>query len=548
MPIEPDFAYKYEATLTRVEAKRNGVFYTPFKLVERMTLEGLRLIQSKQQTVLDPACGAGLFLASAFGIMSEKANTASGALSIFRSSIFGIDKDEAAVQKAREALRKMILDFPMSGSFHQEIDEALSRNILARDSLEMPLADWHALFPNPFRDGGFSLVIGNPPYGLSRDGKLSGAEIKNLKSRFSGCLNGKPNKYLAFTALGTELLSAGGVLSFVIPNSWLGIKDGLGLRTTLIKDGQIVFLDTFESDVFNPAVEVVVLIWKKDGAGEHLTLRRFAGGDSNKHNRSIRLPIPVIKSDPEFKISPNWEPKNESALSTIRFNSTPISALKDIFNPHIAVQAYALGKGSPPQTKEDVKSHKFHAKEPKDKNYLKYLNGSDIGRFSVSWSGEFIAYGPWLSEFQPVKRFTAPRIAVREITAKRPYLIQAAALTEPAVYNKSILNINLGPQGSEQDLYALLAVLNSKLGSFVVLAAGRKTQRRKFPKLVLADLKDFPYPNGKIAKLAKIGRVLMRGDPSASNSELDEMVFEAFNISDSERKHIENSLAANESK
>ena len=47
---------------------------------------------------------------------------------------------------------------------------------------------------------------------------------------------------------------------------------------------------------------------------------------------------------------------------------------------------------------------------------------------------------------------------------------------------------------TENQLLALLGILNSNLASFVIMQRGRKSQRRIFPKIVNDDLKDFPLP------------------------------------------------------
>ena len=127
---------------------------------------------------------------------------------------------------------------------------------------------------------------------------------------------------------------------------------------------------------------------------------------------------------------------------------------------------------------------------------MRYLEGRDVARFRVSWSGRFLRYGPWLAEHPPLSRFDGPRVLVREIIGKTPRVVYAAYVDEQYVYNRSILHVRLKKYNEQAKIYAqaLTGILNSPLASFVLRHRGRKTQRRLFPKLVNDDLKEFPLP------------------------------------------------------
>ena len=57
------------------------------------------------------------------------------------------------------------------------------------------------------------------------------------------------------------------------------------------------------------------------------------------------------------------------------------------------LKAYEGGKGDPSQTKEMKKNRVYHSMEKQDETYIKYLQGKDVCRYKLNWSGEYLKYG-----------------------------------------------------------------------------------------------------------------------------------------------------------
>jgi hypothetical protein len=157
------------------------------------------------------------------------------------------------------------------------------------------------------------------------------------------------------------------------------------------------------------------------------------------------------------------------------------------------MQAYEKGKGTPPQTQADVDDHVFDQDRKIDAQTHPYLQGKDVDRFGLTWSGMWMRYGPWLSQPRELKMFTRPRVLLREITAKPPYSLLSCFTEEPFLSNKSVLTI-LHENDDFAELKALAAVLNSKLMTFFYKGYGVKGERKLFPKVVIRNLREFPYP------------------------------------------------------
>ena len=151
------------------------------------------------------------------------------------------------------------------------------------------------------------------------------------------------------------------------------------------------------------------------------------------------------------------------------------------------------GKGNPPQTQADVDHHIFDVESKIDDRTHAYLQGKDVHRFGLAWSGMWMRYGPWLSQPRDIEMFMRPRVLLREITAAPPYSLLSCFIDETYLSNKSVLTI-LHDRDDSIELKALAAVLNGKLMTFFYKGYGVKGERKLFPKVVIRNLREFPYP------------------------------------------------------
>ena len=88
---------------------------------------------------------------------------------------------------------------------------------------------WETFFKNVFRDGGFDVVIGNPPYVRQELFK----EIKPyLKTKYK-VYTGVADLYVYFIEKSYDLLSKDGVFSMIVSNKWLRAGYGKEFRSWL---------------------------------------------------------------------------------------------------------------------------------------------------------------------------------------------------------------------------------------------------------------------------------------------------------------------------
>lgn len=548
----------YEPLFNLGNNKRDGLFYTPQPIVTRILDAALE--QAPERPLLfDPTCGSGLFLLEALQLLG-RGKRAEEKMEILSGCIFGADKDARAVETARlllllalvaehpEALRRPLprLNANLRAANSLFDAEDLGRERQALDSA--PLS-WKEAFPAAARRGGFDCVIGNPPYGLKRGSQLSELENQLLKKRYADFRSGKVNKYLAFMARGYELLAPGARLCMVVPNAWLGINGGMALRKHLLQEGALARLIVFDQQIFPAArVEAVIFCADKGHAHRRIEVTRLTHGESALPISSFSISAERCLSTPDARIPALWCEDAEAVFEQLEGRCSPLSA-EARFLPLIALQAYAVGKGRPPQTAEQVKAHVFHCKTKADEEAYPYLAGSDIGRYSLCWSGSYLRFGPWLAEPQTIDRFCGPRLALREILGPLPHLLIGTYLDSPFLYNKSVLHIVPRAGAGGPDILALLAILNSTLASFVIAYRGRKSQRRLFPKIVNEDLRDFPLPpsfRSCTARLAALAEQRL-GAKTAAEIEaaercIEEAVFESYGLDEYARARLSSAL------
>ena len=306
--------------------KAGGVYYTPKYIVDYIVkntvgkiIEGKTPRQIEKIKILDPACGSGSFLLGAYRYLLDyhleyyRKHTKEAQTQFFdfyhkvgpedlslplrtkamilRNNIFGVDIDPQAVEitmmslylKALEGERGLL---PKK----QHLLPPLSNNIkcgnslIGYDILEGKLFDddtksrinpfdWNSKsvgFGEIMENGGFDIVIGNPPYvRIQAMKEWAPVEVEFYKGHYSAASKGNYDIYVVFVEKGLSLLSKRGRMGFILPHKFFNAQYGKPLRRLLAEGKYLSHIVHFgHQQVFEGATTYTCLLFLSKEIGK----------------------------------------------------------------------------------------------------------------------------------------------------------------------------------------------------------------------------------------------------------------------------------------
>lgn len=194
--------------------------------------------------------------------------------------VLSLGFEETDVQKIIQDLVKSyfsITDHTLRAQRRQQIDKYVKDYIKvcaegnhevqdAVDELEIPNDQfflWHTYFADVFEQGGFDIVIGNPPYGVSIKDDYRKAVVASLGN--------VPDYeiYYYFIVLAAPLLKEKGIMSYIIPNTFLFNTFAKHFREMLVEKWNVLeILDCTKFPIFESAVvRNAINLFQKDSEG-----------------------------------------------------------------------------------------------------------------------------------------------------------------------------------------------------------------------------------------------------------------------------------------
>jgi len=190
--------------------------------------------------VLDPACGSGAFLIAAFDYFASQYQRVNDNLqflkhqttenmeldkTILSNNLFGVDLSPESVEITKLSLW---LKTATQGKTLTYLDNNIKiGNSIINDAkiTDLPF-NWESEFSQVFAEGGFDVVIGNPPY--IRQELLS--PFKPYLQENYQTYDGVADIYIYFYEKGLNLLKPAGIISYIVTNKWLRSGYGEPLR------------------------------------------------------------------------------------------------------------------------------------------------------------------------------------------------------------------------------------------------------------------------------------------------------------------------------
>ncbi|MBP5789654.1 MAG: N-6 DNA methylase [Neisseriaceae bacterium] len=405
--------------------------------------------------IIDPACGSGAFLNQALEFLIKEhafidkyrrilENESLGLydieIAILENNLYGVDINADAVEIAKLSL------WLRTAQKGRKLTD-LSNNIKCGNSLiddktvDKNAFIWQNEFPQIMANGGFDIVIGNPPYGA----KISKEHIKNIIEQVSdwGISNALNDTYFVFYAKSLkQLLKDKGYLGFITPNTWKLIENA----------------NLFRQKLFNENFKIYYIVQYIDKVFEDAT---------------VDCDTLLIQKNVEPELIQIDFVKNQSVYKTHQISQKTI-AKQDFFNLFLTdkdyllkdelvikngVKPYEKGKGNPPQTAETLKIKPYTSETKIDDTFSPLIGGSYFHRYNVTWDNNYwIKYGEWLAAPRKKEIFDANEKLIFRQTSD--------SIIGTFIGNDYIMRDNTHIVLSKNDKYHLkyvLAVLNSKL-------------------------------------------------------------------------------------
>ena len=323
--------------------------------------------------VVDPACGSGAFLVYVFDYLMAENKRVENILgstlfssddyvkSILQNNIYGVDLNEESVEITKLSLW---LKSAQKGKKLTTLDGNIkSGNSLIEDSniAGDKAFDWHNQFPEVFKNGGFDIVVGNPPY-VSIRGQDADTR-KYLKEHYEHSKGA--DLYVAFIEKSLRILKPNTYMSLICPNKFFGANYGKSIRRHLHANTNIFEIwDLKDDKVFADAmISTIVLNIKKDGKQGATTV---IVGDTKKILDSIYDATEKIQIEQDF----------DSTAIINKLDSNP--RLKSVAEVRTGVMGFEYWK------MKDI----IH--RDKSSNSVPLYTNGNLRRYSDSWDSTTI--------------------------------------------------------------------------------------------------------------------------------------------------------------
>lgn len=207
----------FEFIISPSDREINGSVYTP-KYIREYIIDSILSKHAIKElgnlTYGDISCGCGGF----FLTLVQKIHALNGSsfAQLYRNCVYGVDIKDYCIQRTKLLLSLYAL---IEGEDIEEFDF----NLFVANSLDF---DWKKV-PIIRLQGGFDVIIGNPPYvGASK----IDPESKDLLKRWSVTKYGKADLYIPFFQIALETLKENGWLGYITVNNFYRSLNGRGVR------------------------------------------------------------------------------------------------------------------------------------------------------------------------------------------------------------------------------------------------------------------------------------------------------------------------------
>ncbi len=410
-----------------------------------------------------------------------------------------------------------------------------------------PFFLWRLYFADVFENkGGFDIVIANPPYvsyGLRGGQTMTAEEKKMIKEIFPNSAEYKISLYAIFMDKAIQLAKNQGVQTFIVPDSFLLGRYFSKIRRLILDENNIIEFLLLPYNVFDATVgfSLIYLFQKSDKPDKFQKITAKTASCNEE----------VAKNDfRQFSYPQEYFEKLKYNRFRMFFDQETMDLVNKIENGSKELNNYMTGRTG---VRSLIGQKNIIGKEKKAKTWQPGLtSGSQILKYKVNYEGDFINIDPsklnkggW--DYDVIHN---PKLLLRQTGDSL-----TATIDYDGYYHLNNIH-SFAPDNSKLDILYLLAIINSKLLNYyyktISLEAGRTMAQTDIETIESLPIKEAEEKKqkpivtlvNKILALTKAEDYLQDQPKQKKVQEyqeqIDEMVFELYNLNKDEVKIIQN--------
>lgn len=451
--------------------------------------------------------------------------------------VLSLGFEETDVQKTIQDLVKSyfsITDHTLRAQRRQQIDKYVKDYIKvcaegnhevqdAVDELEIPNDQfflWHTYFADVFEQGGFDIVIGNPPYNEVRDLDKELQESYKKSLFYAQAKGGRLNLFQFFYPLSLYILKSYGICSFITQNSILAEESAIGNRKMIFSDSLVLKVDSFPER-------------------DNVRLRVFESVKMSVAILLIRKQTNIV--DQTFHVNV-WKDKFMSSKSILKISKQEIMQVypNDLVIPicdnirwNILSKMRRVGIFSINAQAGEIDMTKYKSNFSQDKIAYRVVTGAQVLRYRLtdtpSQGSVLYLKKADLSESR-YAAFEQERIVMQRITGVDSKIRIIATMLPKCTYCANSTNYISGCS-NQIDLLYLLGVLNSKSINFFFKQTSTNTnvtskEIAKFP--ILVNVNSISVITKLVKEILDLKQRMF--DTSALENQIDFLVYHLYGL------------------
>jgi hypothetical protein len=303
---------------------------------------------------------------------------------ILTNNIFGVDLNPESVE-----ITKLLLWLKTAGKGRELT--ALDENIKCGNSLIDDAAvagerafDWGKEFVEIMKEGGFDVIIGNPPYitlSLGKNqGKANEKELDFYKKKYTNSLEYKGNTFALFIEKAIRLVRDSGYVSFIVPDTLLLSTTFEKVRGFILTNVKIEYMVDIKYKVFIDAEigPTSIFVFKKQTQSKN-NLVNVTEINEEKDFFNVLNYKQILQNrfleNQSYKFYTDIEGMN--LINNISSNNIPLGELVVFY------QGIITGDND-----------KFLASTRETEKHEKILRGRDINRYSLKFGDTYVLFDP----------------------------------------------------------------------------------------------------------------------------------------------------------